>query len=106
MVGHAHDGRQYETLPGGSLEEGESPGAAALRELFEETGLRGTLASLLWIEDGCACYLVQVADETDPVLGSDPELAISEQILTRIVWRRLEHVSSDIQVARVIAALA
>ena len=35
------------SVPGGRIEPGESPGAAALRELTEETGVSATLHSLL-----------------------------------------------------------
>lgn len=34
-------GREYTVLPGGCIEAGESPRAACLRELREETGLQG-----------------------------------------------------------------
>lgn len=38
------------TLPGGGLDFGEDPQAAAIRELEEETGLHGTVARLLGID--------------------------------------------------------
>lgn len=37
------------TLPGGGLEFGESPDAAAVRELYEETGLDGKADSLAFV---------------------------------------------------------
>lgn len=37
------------TLPGGRIEPGETPAAAALRELHEETGLRGVAAELVLV---------------------------------------------------------
>jgi ADP-ribose pyrophosphatase YjhB (NUDIX family) len=38
------------TLPGGGVEFGEDPGAAALRELEEETGLTGRIVELLGVD--------------------------------------------------------
>lgn len=38
-------GHRFFGLPGGKIEAGESPGEAALRELFEETGLRAESAT-------------------------------------------------------------
>jgi 8-oxo-dGTP diphosphatase len=38
------------TLPGGGVEFGEHPEHAALRELHEETGLRGRIAELLAVD--------------------------------------------------------
>ena len=37
------------TLPGGGLNHGEDPEAAALRELAEETGLRGAIDGILGV---------------------------------------------------------
>ena len=39
------------TLPGGALEYGESPEAAVLRELAEETGYKGELEGLIGVLD-------------------------------------------------------
>ena len=38
------------TLPGGGVEFGEHPEHAAIRELFEETGLRGHIETLLTVD--------------------------------------------------------
>jgi len=40
----------YWTLPGGGIEFGEHPEAAAVRELEEETGLRGRIIELLTVD--------------------------------------------------------
>ena len=39
------------SIPGGRIEVGESPGAATLRELIEETGVTGRLHSLVEVID-------------------------------------------------------
>ncbi|WP_206642061.1 NUDIX domain-containing protein [Nonomuraea polychroma] len=41
-------GHHYAVLPGGHVEEGEAAGAAARRELYEETTLEGRVDRLLW----------------------------------------------------------
>jgi len=41
------------TLPGGGLEFGEPPAAAALRELAEETGMVGQIIELVDVSDRC-----------------------------------------------------
>ena len=40
--------QEYYVLPGGTIEEGESPEEAAVREIKEETNLNVELKSLLW----------------------------------------------------------
>ena len=54
-------------LPGGALEDDESPTAGALRELYEETGKRIRKAdSVIKIADGLWCVIVTVSKLFDP----------------------------------------
>jgi 8-oxo-dGTP pyrophosphatase MutT (NUDIX family) len=52
------------SIPGGRIERGESPAAAALRELYEETNIVGAAARLVWIgsspTDGRTVYVLIV----------------------------------------------
>jgi 8-oxo-dGTP diphosphatase len=69
--------RRYTVLPGGGVEEGEAPAEAAVRELKEETGLRGTVVeSLATIQhdDRRTHYFRLTAALGRPVLGG-PEAA-------------------------------
>lgn len=66
-------------LPGGSLEPGESPEEAALRELYEETGVLGIAKSIEYelIPRGCV-VLVHVEGSVDPEPWISPDEAIEE----------------------------
>ncbi len=118
MVRHVEPGRAYWTLPGGGLEAGETPAEAAVREVWEETGLRTTAVRLLfegtYQDDGSpdCCFLLAAgeAESSDGMaLGFDPEeahLPHSERLLQGIEWRTLEEMQADPQVAAVRKALA
>ena len=73
-------GHQYDTLPGGNIELGESPEGALQREIDEETSLVFKNPRLVFVEEAGApygtqyVYLCEYVDGT-PVLRPDSEEA-------------------------------
>jgi 8-oxo-dGTP diphosphatase len=67
-------GNEYETLPGGKIELGETPEQALLRELSEETSIQATIKRLVFIEQAGDPYGTQYIFLCDYVSG-EPELA-------------------------------
>lgn len=89
VIGRQKGGRDYCVLPGGGVEPDESPEAAALRELAEETGLTGTVERHLWtIEhlDRIAHYFLVSVEAGPPVLGGPEASAQSEADLYAPQW--------------------
>jgi len=89
------------TLPGGGIEPGEQPAAAAVRELWEETGLRGKPARELFP----GCWHVEIEKGARISIGADPELGADEQALRGVAWFTLDEKHDDRQVSKVIAAM-
>ncbi len=113
MVFHQSAERSFWTLPGGSVEAGETPEQAVVREVKEETGLDASVARFLFDEPFasgvCRCFLVNADAAQEAALGYDPEdahLPAADRVLQGVAWHSLDSKKGDGQVAKVIACLS
>ncbi len=93
-------GHHYATLPGGSVEPGETPEQAAVRELAEEATMIGRVERLLWTgvhddkPDKTVSYFLMRDVEGDPVLGGEELAEQTDDNIHTLVWARLAEVDA------------
>ena len=98
LVEHRMKGRDFFNLPGGGIEEGETPAEAALRELSEEAGVEGHVIRPLAIEykpdleSRIFTFLVEIPEDAVPQKGTDPELSEEEQTIVGVSWLSLREI--------------
>ena len=98
LVEHQLFGRDFFNLPGGGIEENETP-EAALRELEEECQVKGTLVRPLTVEykpdleSRVFTFLVEIPEDAVAKAGIDPELPADEQSIIGVKWMRLDEIA-------------
>ena len=99
LVEHQLFGRDFFNLPGGGIEENETPEQAALRELEEECQVKGTLIRPLTVEykpdleSRVFTFLVEIPEDAVANTGIDPELPADEQSIIGVKWMRLDEIA-------------
>ncbi len=111
MVKHRRlDGTEYWQLPGGGLLPGESPKAAALRELREETDLEGSIVRFLFTtpyKGGISTtFLVEVDPTAPALLGYDPEeIGVDHRKLADVAWQPVVEMRENPEIKLLLRAL-
>jgi len=96
MVKHRQDDSEWWCLPGGAIEEGETPAEAAIRELKEECGISGTIIGETGVviyspEDRAYTFKVDIGTQ-EPRIGTDPDYPQHKQVLVEVKWLTLSEI--------------
>ena len=88
-----YEGRTFYSIPGGGIEDGETPEQTAIRELKEECGLDGViirkLAEVYNHERTEYSFWVSVPKEQEAIKGYDPEEPVDDQPIKEVRWMNL-----------------
>ena len=92
-----YEGRTFYSIPGGGIEDGETPEQTAIRELKEECGLDGViirkLAEVYNHERTEYSFWVSVPKEQEAIKGYDPEEPVDDQPIKEVRWMNLNEMS-------------
>jgi ADP-ribose pyrophosphatase YjhB (NUDIX family) len=109
MIHEIRPNRDFWTLPGGGVENGETLENAAVREAFEETNLKIKIIRYLYRNEYTGgiqyCFLAEPLNEEEIKVGYDPEVDIKEQTIKEAEWKKIDEVKDDKMVSVVIKEL-
>lgn len=92
-----YGGRTFYSIPGGGIEDDETPEEAAIRELKEECGLDGVIVKKLaeiYNHDRIEySFEVRVPENQPAIKGYDPEEPKDEQSIKDVLWMDLNQIA-------------